>query len=157
MTLKELKELKEKERQYKEKALNYLINEKGFILISSDDKATLLHKGSFSAVVYDNKTSFQNRKNWSLTKINHDDIENYDFIDNEIVRKEEKEEPTTRLKELRVKSGMTRSQLAEKSGVSPNSIKSYEYGVRDIEDASYRNLKKLADVLGVSVEELVEK
>jgi len=154
-----LKELKEKERQYKEKALNYLINEKGFSLIMSDDKATVLFKGSLEAVVYDNKTSFVNHKNWSRTKINHDDIENYDFIENEIVRmgEEKEEEPKTRLKELRVKSGMTRSQLAEKSGVSVNSIKSYEYGVRDIEDASYRNLKKLADVLGVSVEELVEK
>ena len=110
-------------------------------------------------MVYDKKTSFVNHKNWSRIKINHDDIENYDFIENEIVRmgEEKEEEPKTRLKELRVKSDMTRSQLAEKSGVSSNSIKSYEYGVGDIEDASYRNLKKLADVLGVSVEELVEK
>ena len=153
-----LKEVKEKEKEYREKALNYLINEKGFILLSSDDKAALLRKGSLNAVVYANKTRFHNPWGCIYTKIDHEDIENYDFVGNEIVRiGEEKEEPTTRLKELRKKAGMTRSQLAEKSGVSPDSIKSYEYGVRDILDASYRNLKKLADVLGVSVEELVEK
>lgn len=140
----------------KEKALNYLINEKGFILVSNEDNATLLRKGSFSAVVYDNKTSFQNHKNWSLTRINHNDIENYDFIENKIVCKVE-ENPITKLRELREKAGMTRSQLAGKSGVSPDTIKSYEYGVRDIQDASYRTIKKLADVFGVSVEELVEK
>lgn len=151
-----LKEVKEKEKEYREKALNYLINEKGFILLSSDDKAALLRKGSFNAVVYANKTRFHNPWGCIYTKIDHEDIENYDFIGNEIVCKEEVK-PTTKLRELREKAGMTRSQLAGKSGVSPDSIKSYEYGVRDILDASYRNLKKLADVLGVSVEELVEK
>ena len=126
-------------------------------MLSSDDKAILLRKGSFDAVVYANKTSFQNHKTWSLTRINHEDIENYDFIENEIVRiGEEVEEPTMKLKELRIRAGMTRQELAEKSGVSYNSIKSYEYGTRDIQDASYRNLKKLADVFGVSVEEIAE-
>lgn len=159
MTIKELKEQKEKDRQYREKALNYLINEKGFVMISSDDKATILKKGSFFAFVHDNKTTFQNPHNWSLSilKINHDDIENYDFVENEIVRiGEEKEEPTMKLKELRERAGMTRQKLAELSGVSYNSIKAYEYGARDIQEASYRNLKRLADVFGVSVEELVE-
>lgn len=151
-----LKEVKEKEKEYREKALNYLINEKGFILLSSDDKAALLRKGSLNAVVYANKTRFHNPWGCIYTKIDHEDIENYDFVGNEIVFKGE-EKPTAKLRELREKAGMTRSQLAEKSGVSPDSIKSYEYGVRDILDASYRNLKKLADVLGVSVEELVEK
>ena len=151
-----LKEVKEKEKEYREKALNYLINEKGFILLSSEDNATILRKGSLYALVYDNKTSFENHNNWSRAKINHEDIENYDFIGNEIVFKGE-EKPTAKLRELREKAGMTRSQLAGKTGVSPDSIKSYEYGVRDILDASYRNLKKLADELGVSVEELVEK
>ena len=151
-----LKEVKEKEKEYREKALNYLINEKGFILLSSEDNATILRKGSLYALVYDNKTSFQNHKLWSLTRINHEDIENYDFIENKIVRIGE-EKPTTKLRELRLRAGMTRSQLAGKSGVSPDSIKSYEYGVRDIQDASYRTIKKLADVFGVSVEELVEK
>ena len=41
-----LKEMEEKERQYREKALNYQINEKGFSSIMSDDKATVLFKGS---------------------------------------------------------------------------------------------------------------
>lgn len=150
-----LTELKEKE--YRLKALNYLINEKGFIVLNNENKVTLLLKDSFSAVVSDKKTSFQNHKTWSLTKINHEDIENYDFVGNEIVRiGEEKEEPTMILKELREKAGMTRSQLAEKSGVSYNSIKAYEYGARDIQEASYRNLKRLADVFGVSVEEIAE-
>lgn len=68
----------------------------------------------------------------------------------------EKEKPTTKLKELRVKAGMSRSQLAEKSGVSYNSIKAYEYEARDIQEASYKTLKKLADVFGVSVDEIAE-
>ena len=144
-------------KELKEKALNYLINEKGFVLLSSDDKATLLRKGSFNAVVYANKTRFHNPWGCIYTKIDHEDIENYDFVGNEIVRiGEEKEEPTTRLKELRKRAGMTRQELAEKSGVSYNSIKAYEYGARDIQEASYRNLKKLADVFGVSVEEIAE-
>lgn len=155
MTIKELKEQKEKDRQYREKALNYLVNEKGFVLVSDDKIRTLLRKGSFDAFVYNNKTSFQNHKTWSLTRINHEDIENYDFIENEIVRIGE-EKPTMILKELRKRAGMTRQELAEKSGVSYNSIKSYEYGARDIQDASYRNLKRLADVFGVSVEEIAE-
>lgn len=154
-----LTELKEKEREYRLKALNYLINEKGFIVLNNEDKVTILKKGSFFAFVHDNKTTFQNPHNWSLSilKINHDDIENYDFVENEIVRIGEEEEPTMILKELRDKAGMTRQKLAELSGVSYNSIKAYEYGARDIQEASYRNLKRLADVFGVSVEELVEK
>ena len=150
-----LTELKEKEREYRLKALNYLINEKGFIVLNNEDKVTILIKDCFTAVVSDKKTSFQNHKTWSLTRINHEDIENYDFIENKIIRIGE-EKPTMILKELRTRAGMTRQELAEKSGVSYNSIKAYEYGARDIQDASYRNLKKLADVFGVSVEEIAE-
>lgn len=155
MTLKELKEQKEKDRQYREKGLNYLINEKGFSLIMSDDKATLLRKGSFEAVVYDNMTRFRNPWGSIYTKINHEDIENYDFVGNEIVRiGEEKEEPKTRLKELREKAGMTRSDLAEKSGVNIRTIEAFEQGRRELMDASYRILKAIADTLEVEIEEL---
>lgn len=160
MTIKELKEQKEKDRQYREKALNYLINEKGFVLINSDDKVTILQKGSFFAFVHNNKTTFQNPHNWSLSilKIKHEDIENYDFVGNEIVRigeeKEEKEEPKTRLKELRERAGLTQTQLAERSGVAIRTIRAYEQGQRDMMEASYRILKAIADVLEIKVEEL---
>lgn len=157
MTLKELKEQKERDRQYRVKALNYLINEKGFVLINSDDKATILQKGSFFAFVHNNKTTFQNPHNWSLSilKIKHEDIENYDFIEDEIVRiGGEVEEPKMKLKELREQAGITQLQLAERSGVAIRTIRAYEQGQRDLMEASYRILKAMADVLEIKVEEL---
>lgn len=142
-------------KELKEKALNYLVNEKGFVLVSDDKIRTLLRKGSFDAFVYNNKTSFQNHKTWSLTRINHEDIENYDFIENKIVRiGEEKKEPKTRLKELRERAGLTQTQLAERSGVAIRTIRAYEQGQRDMMEASYRILKAIADVLEIKVEEL---
>lgn len=140
-------------KELKEKALNYLVNEKGFVLVSDDKIRTLLRKGSFDAFVYNNKTSFQNHKTWSLTRINHDDIENYDFIENKIVRIGE-EKPTMKLKELREQTGITQLQLAERSGVPIRTIRAYEQGQRDMMEASYRILKAIAEALDVKVDEL---
>lgn len=153
MTIKELKEQKEKDRQYREKALNYLVNEKGFIFVNNEDNVTILRKGNIEAFVFENKTSFLNHNYWTRTKINHDDIENYDFIENKIVRIGE-EKPTMKLKELREQAGITQLQLAERSGVAIRTIRAYEQGQRDMMEASYRILKAIADVLEIKVEEL---
>ena len=60
------------------------------------------------------------------------------------------------LAELREQKGMSQSQLAKASGISVRTIQAYEQGARKLSGASYDNLKKLSDALGVAIEELVK-
>lgn len=53
---------------------------------------------------------------------------------------------------LRRRSGLTQEQLAEKMSVSVTSVQNWEKGSSDI---SFDRLPKLADVLNVSVDDLV--
>jgi transcriptional regulator with XRE-family HTH domain len=60
------------------------------------------------------------------------------------------------LGELREQKGLSQSQLAKASGISVRTIQAYEQGARKLSGASYDNLKKLSDALGVTIEELVK-
>ena len=60
------------------------------------------------------------------------------------------------LAELREQKGLSQSQLAKASGISVRTIQAYEQGARKLRGASYDNLKKLSDALGVTSEELVK-
>ena len=63
----------------------------------------------------------------------------------------------TNLKRIRKASGLSQTQLSELSGVSMRMISKYETGEKDINKAHALTVFKLAEVLGVTVEELLEK
>lgn len=60
----------------------------------------------------------------------------------------------SKLAELRKANNLTQEQLSELSGVHRVLIARYETGVIS---PNVRNLKKLADVLGVPVDELIDR
>lgn len=59
----------------------------------------------------------------------------------------------TKIKELRIKRGLSQKQLAELSGVSIQMISATEVGKRT---PSFRLSHKLSQILGVTMEELIE-
>ena len=61
------------------------------------------------------------------------------------------------LRELRKQAGLSQKELAEKSGVYVRQIRRVELGTSQIENVTLANAKRLADALGVSIEELLEK
>ena len=61
------------------------------------------------------------------------------------------------LRELRQKAGLTQKELAIRSGVNSRQIQRVELGTSKIENLTLVNAKRLADALGVSIEELLEK
>ena len=63
----------------------------------------------------------------------------------------------TNLKQIREKTGLSQSGLAEKSGVSVRMIQYYEQGAKDINKAAVLTVVKLADALGADVRDLIEK
>jgi len=58
-----------------------------------------------------------------------------------------------RVKEYRKQKGFTQQKLAEKTGLSFNTITKIEQGIGD--SPTLKTLVKLADALGVSIDELV--
>lgn len=56
---------------------------------------------------------------------------------------------TERLKELRLKKGLTQTELGEKVGVKQNTFTNWENGKRE---PSFENLIKLADLFEVSLD-----
>ncbi len=56
---------------------------------------------------------------------------------------------TERLKELRLKKGLTQTELGEKVGVKQNTFTNWENGKRE---PNFENLIKLADLLEVSLD-----
>ena len=56
---------------------------------------------------------------------------------------------TERLKELRLKKGLTQTELGEKVGVKQNTFTNWEKGKRE---PSFENLIKLSDLLEVSLD-----
>jgi transcriptional regulator with XRE-family HTH domain len=65
-----------------------------------------------------------------------------------------KGKPMNALRKARIEKGWTIEELAGKSGTSPATISHLENGTRK---ARWLTLKKLADVLGVEVESLIDK
>ncbi len=56
---------------------------------------------------------------------------------------------SVRLKELRLKKGLTQTELGEKVGVKQNTFTNWENGKRE---PNFENLIKLADLLEVSLD-----
>lgn len=61
------------------------------------------------------------------------------------------------LKKLREAAGLTQNALAEASGVSLRMIQLYEQGQRDIMKAEAGTVLKLAKVLNVTMEKIIEE
>ena len=61
------------------------------------------------------------------------------------------------LKYHRKNKGLTQEALAEVSGVSHPAIRNYESGRRDLNNAPYSVLMKLAEALGVAITDLTDK
>lgn len=61
------------------------------------------------------------------------------------------------LKDIRLKSGLSQSELAYLSEVSSRMIQYYEQGVKDINKAQAISLYKISKVLGCKIEDLLEK
>lgn len=62
----------------------------------------------------------------------------------------------TKLTKIRQDLGMTRAQLAEKSGVSARAIERYEQHRSSINDASVGRVRDLARALGVPIESIID-
>lgn len=60
------------------------------------------------------------------------------------------------LKFLRIKKGMTRKELSEKSGINIRTIEGYEQGNRDIEMAYIDTLLSLSIALDCKISDLLE-
>ena len=60
------------------------------------------------------------------------------------------------LKEIRIDLGLSQSQLAKKAEVNLRMLQYYEQGVKDIKKASGETIKKLADALDVTMEEIIK-
>lgn len=61
------------------------------------------------------------------------------------------------LRELRQKAGLTQKELAIRSGVNIRQIQRVELGTSQIENVTLVNAKRLADALGVKIEDLITK
>lgn len=61
-----------------------------------------------------------------------------------------------KIKEKREAAGMSQSALAQASGVSVRMIQHYEQGAKDINKAAVITVKRLADALGVKMEDIIE-
>jgi transcriptional regulator with XRE-family HTH domain len=62
----------------------------------------------------------------------------------------------TNLAKYRKKAGLSQLELANKSGLSTETICSYEQRKRDIKKAQYCTVERLAQILGCSTQELVK-
>lgn len=63
----------------------------------------------------------------------------------------------SRLKRIRVSSGLTQTELADLSGINVKSIASYEQNPNKINKASVETVYNIADSLGCNIEDLIEK
>lgn len=59
------------------------------------------------------------------------------------------------LKQIRIKKGITRKELAEKSGISARTIESYEQGKRNINKAKIETIIKLSKALECNIEDIM--
>jgi transcriptional regulator with XRE-family HTH domain len=62
----------------------------------------------------------------------------------------------SQLKDIRKNSGLSQSKLSESSGVNVRMIQDYEQGHKNINTAQALTVYKLAQALGVTVEDLLE-
>ena len=62
----------------------------------------------------------------------------------------------TRLKETRIRSGMTQAAVAAAAGISLRTYQGYEQGMKDINMAAAITVMKLADVMKVNPKDIME-
>lgn len=62
----------------------------------------------------------------------------------------------TKLKDLRIEKGLTRSKLAEASGIGERVVEAYEQGLRKIDGAKIDTLFSLTSVLGCKISDIIE-
>ena len=62
----------------------------------------------------------------------------------------------TNLKRIRTATGITQAALSERSGVSLRTIQDYEQGRKPINGAAALTVHRIAQELGVTVEDLLE-
>lgn len=67
-----------------------------------------------------------------------------------------KEAEMTRLKETRIRSGMTQAAVAAAAGISLRTYQGYEQGMKDINMAAAITVMKLADVMKVNPKDIME-
>lgn len=58
------------------------------------------------------------------------------------------------IRELRARKNISQAELAELTGLTARTIYVYEKDVANLRNASYSNIKKLADALDVELEEI---
>ena len=68
----------------------------------------------------------------------------------------EEEQKMSKLAQIRQENGLSQSQLADKSEVNRSMIQFYEQGVKDINKAQVGTVKKIAEALGCSIEDLID-
>lgn len=73
------------------------------------------------------------------------------------IENEEIKSYKSRLKRIRVSSGLTQTELAHLSGINVKSIASYEQNPNKINKASVETIYSIADSLGCNIEDLIEK
>lgn len=66
-----------------------------------------------------------------------------------------KNEPTS-LSRLRCAKGITQAALAEKAGVGLRTLQDYEQGKRQLNQAAAITVYRIAEVLGATVEDLLD-
>lgn len=59
------------------------------------------------------------------------------------------------LKKVRESKGISQSQLASQAGINYRTLQQYEQGNRDIHKASVDTVLKLANTLGVKIEDII--
>lgn len=62
-----------------------------------------------------------------------------------------------RLKQHRVRAGLTQAELATKAGISPRTLQDYEQGRKHLTGAAAATVLKLARALGCYVEDLIDE
>lgn len=62
----------------------------------------------------------------------------------------------TRLEIARREAGITRQTLANKTGLNLRTIEAYEQRKNDINNAAVSSVKKIAMVLGVPIEKIID-
>lgn len=62
----------------------------------------------------------------------------------------------TKLETIRRFRELTRRDLADRSGISERTIEAYEQRRRSLINASYKDVKTLADVLNVEMDRLID-
>lgn len=94
-------------------------------------------------------TNVQVKINECLEALNNGDVHQVNTFDKEVT--------PSNLKSIREDKNLSQSKLAELSGVSVRMIQHYEQGVKDINKAQADTVYKLAQALGVSMENLINK